>query len=294
MKHKRFEHRSIIERVPKRQASKGVVLVTVLWFITVLAIFGMGLGRVSWSVYNFARWRENKLAGEQAVRGIVLMLKLDRKDDLTPEYDSLTELAQEREYKFGNIKIVYYMIDEESKININEATSLILQNLPSMDMDKAVELVNSELKPFFPKEEILKVEDIEKEDYAEMKDFITVYGTGAVNMNTCSKEILEILDFDAGLIDSIMEFRAGEDEELYTEDDGIFDSTSYIITSLNECRSLSLTEEQAINSLISKKLLGVKGSFYTIHADVYVNDKLVDSYAVLIGKEETYSVYDWQ
>ncbi|MFH1846687.1 MAG: hypothetical protein ABH869_03940 [Candidatus Omnitrophota bacterium] len=281
----------------KQRNRKGTVLVTVLWFITVLAIFGMGLGRVSWSVYNFTKWRENKLAGEQAVRGIVLMLKLDREDDLTPEYDSLTELAQKKDYKFGNVKVVYYMVDEESKININTATSLILKELPSMDMDKAVEVVNSELKPYFPKEEILKVEDIEKEDYAEMEDIITVYGTGAVNINTASNEILEILDFDSGLIEAVMEFRVGEDEELYTEDDGVFESAADIATGLNECRSLSLNEEQAINSLISKKLLGVKGSFYTIHADIYVNDKLVDSYRVMIGKEEkekTYSVYEWQ
>jgi len=280
-----------------RRASSGAVLVTVLWFITVLAIFGMGLGRVSWSVYRFARWQMAKLVGKYSVNAILLMSKFDRTEDWTPEYDYLGELANEEVYESGNVKVVYFLIDEERKININKAPSAILQNLPGMDMDKAVAVVNSPLKPFAFKEAIFGVEEIEKEDYEEFKNVITTYGNGAVNVNTASEEVLELIGMDSALISQIMAFRVGEDEELYTDDDGFFDSMGTIVDYLNEVGSVSLSEEQDINALINKKMLGVSASSYEIQANVYVNDQLVDTYSVIMGKKENsedYIVLDWR
>jgi len=280
-----------------RQTNKGTVLVMVLWFITVLAIFGMGLGRVSWSVYRFARWQMSNLVGNNAVNAIVLMAEFDRENDLTPDYDSLGEIAFEKEYETGRVLVIYSLIDEERKININKTGSLILQNLPSMDMDKAVAIVNSEFKPFSPKEEIMAVEEIEREDYDAIKNVVTIYGTGAVNINTAPVETFDLVGMDSDLSSQILKYRIGEDGELYTEDDGIFESTGEIVDNLKEVGALTLSEEQDLISLISKKLLDVKSSSYEIQADVYVNDKLVDSYSVIIGKDEKkdkYSVLEWK
>ena len=280
-----------------RNTSRGAVLVTVLWFITILAIFGMGLGRVSWSVYRFARWRMTNLVGKYAVSAIVLISKFDRMEDLTPEYDNLGELAHKEIYESGTVKIVYSLIDEERKINISKAGSAILKNLPSMDMDKAVAVVNSELRPFSAIEEIVEVEEIDEKDYDAFKTLITVFGNGAVNVNTADEEILELIGMDSGLIEQIMEYRLGEDDELYTEDDGYFESTGEIVENLNEIGSVSLSEEQDLIALVSKKLLGVSASSYEIKADVYVNDKLADSYSVIIGEDadaEKYTILEWR
>ena len=280
-----------------RTASRGAVLVTVLWFITILAVFGMGLGKVSWSVYRFARWRMTNLAGKYAVNAIVLMSKFDRMEDLTPGFDYLGELASEEIYESGTVKIVYSLIDEERKININKVSSAILKNLPSMDLDKAVAVVNSELRPFSLKEEIAAVKEIDEEDYDAFKSLITIFGNGQVNVNTAGEEILELIGMDSGLIEQIMEYRLGEDGELYTEDDGYFESTGTIVENLNQIGSVSLSEEQDLNALVSKNLLGVGASSYEIKADVYVNDKLADSYSVIIGKDaggEKYTILEWR
>jgi len=280
-----------------RTASGGAVLVTVLWFITILAIFGMGLGRVSWSVYRFARWRMTNLVGKYAVNAIVLMSKFDRMEDLTPDFDSLGELAIEEIYESGTVKIVYSLIDEERKININKSGSAILKNLPSMDMDKAVAVVNSGLRPFSLKEEIAAVKEIDEEDYDAFKDLVTIFGNGALNVNTASEENLELIGMDSGLREQIMEYRLGEDGELYTEDDGYFESTGAIVENLNEIGSVSLSEEQDLNALVSKNLLCVSASSYEIKADVYVNDKIADSYSVIIGKDaagKKYTILEWR
>jgi len=278
-----------------RTASRGAVLVTVLWFITILAVFGMGLGKVSWSVYRFARWRMTNLVGKYAVNAIVLMSKFDRMEDVTPDFDYLGELASEEIYESGNVKIVYSLIDEERKININKAGSAVLKDLPSMDMDKAVAVVNSKLRPFSLKEEIMAVEEIDEKDYDEFKNLITIFGNGTVNVNTAGEEILKLVGMDSGLIEQIMEYRLGEDGELYTEDDGYFESTGVIAENLNEIGSVSLSEEQDLNAAISKNLLGVSASSYEIKADVYVNDKLADSYSIIIGKDaggEKYTILE--
>jgi len=278
-----------------RTASRGAVLVTVLWFITILAVFGMGLGKVSWSVYRFARWRMTNLVGKYAVNAIVLMSKFDRMEDVTPDFDYLGELASEEIYESGNVKIVYSLIDEERKININKAGSAVLKDLPSMDMDKAVAVVNSKLRPFSLKEEIMAVEEIDEKDYDEFKNLITIFGNGTVNVNTAGEEILKLVGMDSGLIEQIIEYRLGEDGELYTEDDGYFESTGVIAENLNEIGSVSLSEEQDLNAAISKNLLGVSASSYEIKADVYVNDKLADSYSIIIGKDaggEKYTILE--
>ncbi|MBL7073296.1 MAG: helix-hairpin-helix domain-containing protein [Candidatus Omnitrophica bacterium] len=280
-----------------RHVSRGAVLVTVLWFITALAIFGMGLGRVSWSVYRFARWQMAKLVGQYSVNAILLMSKFDRTEDWTPEYDYLGELANEEIYESGNVKVVYFLIDEERKININKAPSAILQELPGMNKDKAIAVVNSELRPFAFIEAIVGVEEIEKKDYEEFKSVVTTYGNGAVNINTATEEVLELIGMDSALISQIVEYRLGEDAELYTEDDGFFDSTETIVDYLNEVGSVSLSEEQDINALVNKKMLGVSASSYEIQANVYVFDKLVDTYSVIIGKKENtenYIVLNWR
>jgi len=289
--------RKIKNKRLNRTASRGAVLVTVLWFITILAVFGMGLGKVSWSVYRFAKWRMTNLAGKYAVNAIVLMSKFDRMEDLTPGFDYLGELASEEIYESGTVKIVYSLIDEERKININKVSSAILKNLPSMDLDKAVAVVNSELRPFSLKEEIVAVKEIDEEDYDAFKSLITIFGNGQVNVNTASEEILELIGMDSGLIEQIMEYRLGEDGELYTEDDGYFESTGTIVENLNQIGSVSLSEEQDLNALVGKNLLCVGASSYEIKADVYVNDKLADSYSVIIGKDsggEKYTILEWR
>jgi len=264
--------------------NSGSILVMAIWLITVMAIFGVGLGRISWSAYKFAKLRSDRFRSLYAIHTIVAMSKLNRLSDETGSYDTLPEFPEDVEYKSGNLKIIYSFIDEERKININNTPRSILENLPGMDRDKANAITNSELKPFNIKEKLLMLDEIAEEDYLNMKDFITVHGDGPLNINTCSEEMLEIIGMDRNLIATMTNFRKGEDGEFATEDDRFFESSANIIDSLREELYLSLRDEQTLISLISKNMLGVKANNYRIEADVYASGKLIDKYLIIFGK----------
>lgn len=279
---------------PNKKA--GSVLVMALFLIFVLAVFGIGLARLSWSNYRFSRFRGDRFLSREAMNTVVLLSKLNRMNDETPAYDTSSELPTLAEYKFGELNLIYSIIDEESKININTAPSSVLKELPEMDRKKASAIVNSDYRPFYLKKEILALDEIDEQDYAEIKDSVTVYGDGHVNINTCSKTVLEALGLNDNLIKRIMDFRLGDDGKPCTADDGFCESRSSIITDLTEGTYLSLGEEQKLISLISKNLLGVKSNNYAIEATVYIDQRPVSKYCVVIGKKDTerkYNVKEW-
>lgn len=275
---------------------RGSVLVIILWLISTLSIFGAGLAKLSWSAYNFAKWRQDHFFALHAVNSVFLITKFERKNDITPNYNSLLELSHEEEYKTGNINVVYSLIDEERKVNINKASSSVLKNLPSMNADIAVKIINSEYRPFVPKEKLFFVDSINEKIFNEIKDWITIYGDGAVNINTCEKETLSFLGMDEDMISRIMAFRIGEDNELYTEDDGIFESSGEILNKLKEKSSLTLREEQDLVSLISKNVLGVNSQTYRLEAKVYSQKKLITEYSTVFGKndkQDEFCIKEW-
>ncbi|MFH1752863.1 MAG: hypothetical protein ABH875_01650, partial [Candidatus Omnitrophota bacterium] len=130
--------------------------------------------------------------------------------------------------------------------------------------------------------------------YEAIKDSVTLYGKGGVNINTSSREMLEYLDIDKGLVENIMNFRSGEDREIGTSDDGIFESTSSIIDILRESGYLTTRQQQTLLSLISKNLFCVKSDNYRLNASVYVRGKLAARCSAVFGKaKEGYRLMSW-
>ena len=274
----------------------GSVLVIALFLICVIAVFGVGLARISWANYRFSRLRSDKFLAREAMEAVVLSSKVDRMNDETPTYDTSSELPKEAEYKFAELSLIYSVVDEESKININTVTSSELKELPGMNKKKASAIIDSDYRPFYLKKAIVALDEIDEEVYAEIEDSVTVYGTGRVNINTCSETVLAALGLKEDLINRIIAFRLGADGKLYTSDDGFCESESSIITDIKEKTYLSLSEEQKLVSLISKNLLGVKSNNYAIEAAIYIDQRLISRYFVVIGKEgikNKYNVREW-
>ncbi len=268
-----------------------MVLVISLWLIIIMSVFGLGLARVSYSNYRFAKFKAGKFVTPYAIDEVLAICKFNRISDETPGYDTLSEFAQEEEYSFGNVRVVYSLKDEERKININKASSSILKGLPEISTDKAIDIVSSTLKPFRIREALLLMDEIEEEDYLSIKDFITVHGEGRININTCSEETMELLGMEDDLIERILNFRKGDDGEPDTGDDGAFESNTGIINTLREDSYFALTGEQTLVSLITKNMLGVKSDNYELAADVYVDNKLVDRYTIILGKRKGHKGY---
>ncbi|MFH1752882.1 MAG: helix-hairpin-helix domain-containing protein, partial [Candidatus Omnitrophota bacterium] len=149
---------------------RGMVLVISLWLIITIAIFGLGLSRTTYSQYRFTTYRAGDLLADTAVEGLLTLCKYERIQDLTPTHDTISEMAREEEIEMGSCKVIYSLMDEESRININKAGSSILENLPEMDRDKAVAIVSAEKRPFRAKEELLLLDEIDEETYEAIKD----------------------------------------------------------------------------------------------------------------------------
>lgn len=275
---------------------RGSVLVMVIWLLMIMVIFGVGLANVSRADYRLAKFRVDRFASSAALDGLAVLMEFDRMDDETPDYDTLGELSLERTHVSGKIMLKYSLVDEERKININHASQAILEKLPAMNKEKASAIINSKLRPFQAKEELLQLDEIDIKQYKLIEKMITVYGDGGININTCSKEVMLALGMKEGLIEIVERFRKGEDGILYSDDDGIFKSVDTVISDLKERQYLSLNDEQQLALLVSTNLLITKSKDYQINAQSYAAGKVIANCAVVIGQKKNardYSVKAW-
>ncbi len=211
--------------------------------------------------------------------------------------------------------IGYGIIDEERKININTAEAEIFkrlfQNIVYLDEEPSTELAYciidwrdedsnfqhptygaedsyyGNLKhPYKAKnakyeilEELLLVKGMNIEIFDRIKNYLTVFGEGKININTAPKEALSSLGLSDGLINKILSFRYGADLEEATSDDNIFTSYSKIIAELKEIFPLSSSEVAQLEILISKgKLTTISQNF------------MIKSTAKLDNRDITYTI----
>jgi DNA uptake protein ComE-like DNA-binding protein len=212
----------------------------------------------------------------------------ERAKDATPAYDSQKEMLKERVAdSVNNIRYRYHFEDEAAKININIATSDILQRLPGIESKILADaIVNSARRPFKVKEEILLVEGMTKDKFRQCKDLITVYGDGKININTAGAGVLSALGLEEGLIEIILRYRSespGPDGEQDTEDDGAFLSASGVLSELRGFNSLSLTEEQQLISVTN--LLAVKSRITGVSISADIRGKAGNTYLLVIDTE---------
>jgi len=73
--------------------------------------------------------------------------------------------------------------------------------------------------PFEHVEELLLVRGISPEVYRRLEPYVTVYGSGLVNLNTASPEVVRALGISDEGVSGFMAFRSGEDAQEQTGDD---------------------------------------------------------------------------
>ncbi len=204
--------------------------------------------------------------------------------------------------------IVYGLTDEERKININKATQAVLANFfeitAGLDKDDAA-LIAASIEDWRDEDDELRLEGAEGEDYYEkleapypcknsdfevleellmvrgmtseifesVKDKITVYGSGAVNINTAGTAVLEGLGMDEKLAEKIIHFRAGSDGVEGTEDDNIFTDSSTIMKDLSEKEHVTQSDNSLALSLVADGLLSVRSDNFAGHARGSVNGR---------------------
>jgi len=176
----------------------------------------------------------------------------------------------------GTSTILYGLTDEESKVNINQAPRDVLKRLfektgglnpddaqgladcvvdwrdkddiASSDgaendyyssLDRRYHCKNAD---FETSRELLLVKGMSPELFEKLKNYITVYTEGKVNINTAGHVVLESLGMNEGLADKIVRYRRGAGRS--------FQDAGSISQVLNQAEKLSGTDTAELNKVL--------------------------------------------
>jgi type II secretory pathway component PulK len=274
-----------------RQTTKrGSVLIVCLVMLVLFATLSAGLYKICSARINLAKKVDEITICKQTAYAMCEVTLRDLQEDKST-YHTLYELRTPQLKNLGLAEVVYYFIDEESRLNINNASEEMLERFEALDEKAVHSIYASILKPYSLKEELLLVEDLKKEEYEGIENFITIYGPGAVNINTSSREVLIALGLDASLVADIINFRAGPDGEEMTEDDNFFQGTGQIVSELENNYGLFKEDKEKLEELISANLLSTKSSYFSMQLEIKVKGRLAKNYAIILNKN---GVVEWR
>ncbi|MFC1807842.1 general secretion pathway protein GspK [Candidatus Omnitrophota bacterium] len=202
---------------------------------------------------------------------------------------------------------LYGLVDEESKINVNKVPLFVLANLFEIagdlnsqdasslaacivdwrdeDDDTHDDGVEDDfyagLSPKYPcknadfevLEELLFVKGMSQKVFNNIKDKITVYGEGQVNMNTAEPIVMQSLGLDSDLCERIVSFRKGGYSQGDEEFDNIFNDPGSIASTLSVAIELSNEEAAQINKAFSFGLFAVASNHFKGHAIGQLSNK---------------------
>ena len=216
--------------------------------------------------------------------------------------------------EYGTTRKVPGFIDEESRINVNTAEmaslKLLIQIVLRWNEEDAQDLASAlvdwrgyhtrELKGFYSDsyydnllypyqrkkdafeviDELLLVRGMNDSLLERLLPFITIYGDGAVNINTASAPVLLSLGLPEQLVDKILAFRRGPDGEEATGDDIVFLEDQDLIALLEGGGArFSAQEIQRIRAMVEQQKIKTNSRYYFIQSEArlprYENGKKV-------------------
>lgn len=233
----------------------GFVLVSVLWITAMLTVITLGFGRRAVLDMRAAAYAldqaEAMMQARGAVdRGIVEMYNRGLTQMLLPEdqrggthlgeswartINLYTENYFEQGEELENEEVIYIITDEERYININTTDQSVFEEMDGLNrtvirriMARRTDEVHEQegVTPFQAVEEIRYLQGVREDDWfgkgdePGLKGLLTVWGSGLVNVNTAPPEVLACIPgIRKSDLNTILNYRAGGDGTLYTNDD---------------------------------------------------------------------------
>jgi type II secretory pathway component PulK len=215
----------------------------------------------------------------------------------------------------------YGLIDEERKINLNTATADVLKELLELAAEassqEAVDIADAiidwrdeddepsdngaessyyeGLSPgyicknadFDLLEELFLVKGMTQTIYDKVKDYLTVYGDGKVNLNTADGLVLQSLGMRSSLAEKVISFRKGDDGKSGTEDDNAFNSTEDAGLLLSSKVGLNAEETNEFIAITEGDLAGVQSNnFRGVSTGALQDQELETSIVFVINRDE--------
>lgn len=252
---------------------------------------------------------------EMAIGDGYVSIRYDFLDDAS---SSRREPTGRGEPAGGQAKIRYGLIDEERKVNVNTSDSEVMERLFEFllggDETRAQDLAaaitdwrdaDSELStpvgsaedsfyrnltynpyeakdaPLEALDELRLVKDMDANSMEKLKDYLTVFGDGKININTAPKAVLWALGMSPYLADKVMAYRSGKDKVFGTEDDNVFKSAPNIVSDLSQFISLSDSEVADLTRIVDQ-FLKVQSENYMVRAVAHLNNRRNTAEAVAV------------
>ncbi len=296
----------VSKRKKNLKANEGSVLILVLWILSFLVLLGLGLAYTTSLDQKLVGYQRDRLMALYLAKGGYYRALAELEQDPTPQVDSYLDPWAHNPDAFqeaalgqgsftvsyplpgedGSEGVVYGVVDEDRKVNINTASQAVLLRLPGMTDEIADSVLDWRAehrglgeslgkvkdRPFKVLEELLLVEGMTDEVFQGLQPFITIYTDGKVNLNTAPQEVLKALGMGEGLVNKLLRFRRGLDDILGTEDDQSFTGLGSAGQQLNAFDSLTPQEAAQLTNLITQNRLKVTSGFFKIHSRGAVRD----------------------
>jgi len=115
-------------------------------------------------------------------------------------------------------------------------------------------------------EELLWVKGMTPDLFQKIKDLVTIWGDGKININTASREVLLSVGCTASLAEKIVAYRLGNDGVAGTEDDKVFDRVELIPETLMRGAFLGMEDEASLLQTYSMSMFTVSSVYFTVKA----------------------------
>lgn len=234
----------------------GFVLVIVLWVLAILTVLSIGFARRALldcraAAFTLDHAKALSLARAAVERGIVELRNKDMQDlfhqqagrtSCSQQWAMPGDLSDQKAFTSLEGSEVqdelcrYEIRDEDRMINLNTATEEVLLQVKALTVSvrRAIAVrrestTDPDRRTFQRIEELRSIEGVTDKDWygdgqtPGLRDLLTVWGDGRVNINTAPPEVLRCIPSLDGLaVDAIVRYRKGPDGVLYTADDGEF------------------------------------------------------------------------
>jgi general secretion pathway protein K len=281
-------------------SDKGVALIMVLWILVLLGIVALNyLSSSRWNIAATRNLKDETTSYYMALSGYneavnYLLADKDRNIDFADAdgnfwtSEDAVPVTGEKTVAGGQVDIE--IIDEDSKININTIAPDKLKSLltyagiPDDDIDVIVDSMLDWKDPdsdvhlngaedeaknmnFDIPEELALVRGVKPEylhgsdDVKALLPLITTFGSGNININTVSKDMMQAMGLDEGTIDAIMKQRSGESKGFRSVPPE-FAALGFRATATNNLR-IEVTA-RVNNSRIASKIVAVVNRQYGV------------------------------
>ena len=314
------------------KANEGSILMLVLWILAFLVLLSLGLGSTTSLDQRLVSYQRDRLMALYLAKAGYFRALVELEQDPTPQVDSYLDpwaynlegfqRATLGEGSFtvsyplpgedGSEGVVYGVVDEDRKVNLNTASQAVLLRLPGMTDEMADSVLDwraedrglgerlGEVKdrPFEVLEELLLVEGMTDEVFQALQPFITVYTDGKVNLNTAPREVLKALGMGEGLVNKLLYFRRGLDDIRGTGDGQSFTGLGSAEQQLNAFDALTPQEAAQLTNLIAQNRLKVTSGVFRIHSTGAVRDgKIIRSVEGIVqrgtGPSSSVTLLSW-